>query len=779
MFKVFIVNHSHIDIGYTERQEKMAAYQANFIKQAIQYALSPEQEKRTEASKFRFTAEGFWAVEQYLKRYGEEGRQKLLRAVQSGYFELTAAYFHLTELLNYSNLSHSLDYCHDFAAQNGLAPAKIAMACDINGFSWGYADALYDHGVRYLETNINTHHGDAPFSKPLVPFWWESPKGRKILVWNGLTYHKANLLGVIPGYAPGGNPGIPGMLEVDAPFVYVDGPDYAYSRISQMIEATKASGYPYDFLLIAGSGLYTDNSPVSDEHCSLIAAFNEKYGDEIQLVNTTLGDYFRYLEAHGGEFPTYRGDWNDWWTDGVLSTPNETRLFRNAQRVNELTKKLDPKMQVVSPEEHEKIENLLISYAEHTWGHSNSLTDPYKLLVTQLDVRKSKLAVDADVLACAAFDKLSLALGEGEFTHRRDFRYTVINPLDKPKDDVIYLPTDFWEEGVFFDYGFYVVDETGAVIPSQKTFTLRGSMIACHVSMAPRQTKVLSLEFSKEIPKRNAINKVEITEEGRFENSFYTLTYDSKGIHSMVCKVNGEELLDPDAPMLGAPVYQLFPKGVRSAAAGFGYSSRKKPQMELHNAELEGLRITESGEIFTQIVASFKIKGASTCLAHYYLYNHLPKIMVTVEMAKDLVMDPEGMYVSLPMRVRGGQWYLDKPGAFFKPGQQLPQGCCDYYPVARGVVLSGDEMGLAINTLDSPLITVNRIKLWDYTRVADTTGPLYSWITNNKWETNFRTQCADYLESRYIIEPSLQLKTAENGLDTLERNEYDIVVCRA
>ena len=68
-FKIFLIYHSHIDIGYTERQEKIAAYQGDFIKQAVDYVLSANQNQRNSKNKFKFTAEGFWAVEQYLEKY--------------------------------------------------------------------------------------------------------------------------------------------------------------------------------------------------------------------------------------------------------------------------------------------------------------------------------------------------------------------------------------------------------------------------------------------------------------------------------------------------------------------------------------------------------------------------------------------------------------------------------------------------------------------------------------------------------------------------------------
>ena len=91
-FKIFLIYHSHIDIGYTERQEKIAAYQGDFIKQAVDYVLSANQDQRNSKNKFKFTAEGFWAVEQYLEKYKKAGEEKLLKAINTENFELTAGY---------------------------------------------------------------------------------------------------------------------------------------------------------------------------------------------------------------------------------------------------------------------------------------------------------------------------------------------------------------------------------------------------------------------------------------------------------------------------------------------------------------------------------------------------------------------------------------------------------------------------------------------------------------------------------------------------------------
>ena len=48
-FKIFLIYHSHIDIGYTERQEKMKIYQADFMRQAVDCILNPDSSLRRKA----------------------------------------------------------------------------------------------------------------------------------------------------------------------------------------------------------------------------------------------------------------------------------------------------------------------------------------------------------------------------------------------------------------------------------------------------------------------------------------------------------------------------------------------------------------------------------------------------------------------------------------------------------------------------------------------------------------------------------------------------------
>lgn len=134
-----------------------------------------------------------------------------------------------------------------------------------------------------------------------------------------------------------------------------------------------------------------------------------------------------------------------------------------------------------------------------------------------------------------------------------------MNPHPFGKADVVYLPTDFWEDYQFAGRCFQVRDDQGHVLPSQRLYTLRGSMIACRIHMGPKERRPLRLVFSQDFPQKSAVTNRKIEHPELFENDVYRVEYGPQGITSIRCKESGEELLDQSAPALGAPVYQIFP----------------------------------------------------------------------------------------------------------------------------------------------------------------------------------------------------------------------------
>ncbi|MBQ2954094.1 MAG: hypothetical protein IJE07_11245 [Clostridia bacterium] len=766
---VFIIQHSHVDVGYTHRQEVIERCQRQFIRQALELADAPRQAMRSRQERFRFVCESFWAVELFWQSASPGERTAFLDAVRRGDIELTAFYLHMTELADEGTLQAALSRARDFCRQHGLE-LRSAMASDVNGLSWPVAQQLWDAGVRWLCTNINQHHGGYPLGGPLRPFWWETPRGQRLLVWNGLPYHRANLLGLIPGWQGSENAGIPGLV-MDAPggYVHVQDISRAEKQLTALLEGLEAQGYPFPVLPLMGSALYTDNSPASDAYCQLIADWNAVHGDTITLHSATLEDFFGAFEKYAGDLPVCRGDWNDWWSDGVASTPAETALFRNAQRTRNLVMRLDPGHSVITAERLRAIDHQLTLYAEHTWGHSHAAqTD---LIVSQTFARKGKYAIEADELACRALDDVLAARGEGDFRAGQELAFKVINPSDEAVRAAAYLPLYAWEEPAA-RAGVTVADAAGNTFPHQLVSALRCTEVCTILDMAPGEERVLKL-----IPGGNSL-PAEPAPEGCFRNAYYELRWNAEqGVHAFIDLTTGESLLDGSAG-LGAPVYQIFPGGDRWAAGGYNFQPRTVQACSIHHGTLEHIRVTEHGPVRTRLEASYAVAGTLSYAVEYTLFPDLPQLLLTVKTLKQHEPDPEGLYAAFPFRP-GGTWYLDKAGCFLRPGvDQIPGTCTDYYCVGDGVVCAGQRSALALTTLDAPLMHFGGLNLWHYSTDRIPSGPVYAWLTNNKWDTNFRRLTGGAYSFRYVLEAGAHLLPEESAFRRCRENAMELLTIR-
>ena len=753
---IYLIQHSHIDVGYTERQEVIADFHAQFVRQALDLALAPAQKDRPPEARFKFTCEGFWQVEQFLAQATPQDRARLVRAFRDGSMELTAGYFHMTELPDQELLRRSLSFAAAFARENKL-PLNAAMSCDVNGFSWGFAEALAEAQVRYFSVNLNHHHGAYPFGRPLVPFYWESPTGKRILTWSGVAYHRANVLGLMGGLTPDTDPAIPGLdMPGSGKFLDVKDTALAEQKLLPVLAHLENNGYAYDFLPLMGSGAYTDNSPPGDMCCDIVGQWNRKFGAQVRIRTATLAEFFAHLEKNAATIPVHRGEWTDWWSDGVASTPRDTMLYRNALRSRRLVQGLDPQGAIVSRDRLDAIDRKLLLYAEHTFGYSR--TSSASVLAEQIFTRKTQHAVEADELSSAALWQILRRRGEGAFTARRPFEYRVVNPLEVPVRCLVALPTDFWER-TQIEAGIKVVDAAGRVYLHQLEPAPRGLSVTVLAELAPMESRVFRIEPAPPTapPAPPA-------------NQHYAIRWNpGQGIVSL--GIAGTEVLDGSVP-LAAPVYQIFP-GLERWTAGRTSGQRVRPRPQNAAGKCTSIKRTVTGPLYERWEFAYEVPGATSYVAEATFCHALPTIDLTVRLTKTDVRDPEGMYVAFPFAIPGASWVFDKPGAPVRPGtDQLPGACCDYYCLQHGAALLTPRGGIVVATLDAPLVHVGHLRLWEYNTTIQPMGALFSWLTNNKWETNFRLLMGGAYEFRYRIE-------AAASLDRARQLSYPPLVLRA
>jgi hypothetical protein len=205
-WELYILPHSHVDIGYTHVQTEVEKMQWEYLEQAIELA------RRTAdypaEARFRWNSEGLWAVDSYLEQAPPEKRRQLIDAVRNGWIELDALYGNeLTGLCRPEELFRLLDCARRISQEHDLV-IDSAMISDVPGYTWGIVPALAHSGVKYFSIGPNHVHriGYTLADWGDKPFYWKSPSGqRKVLCWmagKAYSWFHGGRMGEIKGVEP-------------------------------------------------------------------------------------------------------------------------------------------------------------------------------------------------------------------------------------------------------------------------------------------------------------------------------------------------------------------------------------------------------------------------------------------------------------------------------------------------------------------------------------------------------------------------------------------------
>ena len=279
-FTYYLIHNSHTDVGYTDYQEKIEAYHVAYIKEAIDILRAAEKGK-AEWCGFKWNCESYWCVEQFLKTADRSYRDDFIKFVKHGDIGLSGSYLNLTDLIDRDTLREVM--ARDRAEMESYGvKMRSAMTCDINGYPWGFADALYENGITRILSAIHADHGWHPLDKRQTAFWWRSPKGNKVLAWIGEHYHLGNELGVARQQSFEYN--IRDGLDRAEPDPF----KRAEKRIENYRNKLKNEGYAFDFVPVNVSGMMTDNGSPNASIAEFCQSYNAKHGDEIFLKMATL-----------------------------------------------------------------------------------------------------------------------------------------------------------------------------------------------------------------------------------------------------------------------------------------------------------------------------------------------------------------------------------------------------------------------------------------------------------------------------------------------------------
>ncbi|MCW1923141.1 hypothetical protein OKA05_11305 [Luteolibacter arcticus] len=278
---IYVLPHSHVDIGYTDLQNITIDKQVNNLVQGIQYA--QQTAAYPPGARFIWNLEGTFPAELYLERFDAQARANFLAAVENGQVEVNGMYINaLTGLCRPEELLRLFRHGTQLADLTGV-PVESAMLSDVPDLTWGSVTAMAQAGIKYLSTGPNYFDriGYVLQDWQNKPFYWLGPDGHsKVLVWMCFQgYGMAHIYGAL-----------------------------GETVINDVMVSLEQAENPYDVAYIRWAG-HGDNAVPEPEICDAVRDWNAQYAYPKLIISGTT-EAFRALEQrHGDSLPVVTGDW--------------------------------------------------------------------------------------------------------------------------------------------------------------------------------------------------------------------------------------------------------------------------------------------------------------------------------------------------------------------------------------------------------------------------------------------------------------------------------------
>jgi hypothetical protein len=270
---LYLANHSHTDICFTDHQDIVFRQHDEFIDGALD--LIEATADYPEEARYRWTCEASGTLERWLRRASPGLIVRFRHWHERGHMDVTAMqYPHYTQALTNEQAARQLYAVRSLREDYGLT-VEAGMQSDVTGSPWRFADLLPAAGITFMTMAINMHRAMAPEPRPGA-FWWEGPAGGRLLVWNGLFYVWGRSLARIGDWR------------------FID--RFLPQRLAQIEE----NGYAHDFLYAALTHpTRVDNGPPDPRMPDFVRDWNAQ-GREPRMEMTTVTEFGRRRASDTG-----------------------------------------------------------------------------------------------------------------------------------------------------------------------------------------------------------------------------------------------------------------------------------------------------------------------------------------------------------------------------------------------------------------------------------------------------------------------------------------------
>lgn len=734
---VCFLPHSHLDIGYTHRQNDVMKLQWRNIERALD--LAERTKNYPEGARYRWNTEVTWPIVGYLKEYaGTEKAERLKKAVREGIINVDMSLGSiLTGISRQEELMHLFDDAHWISEELGVE-LNTAMMSDVPGQVWGLATAMAKNGVKYYSPGPNyvPFYGRIGNDRAAAlhvrwgdrPFYWQSQSGTdKVLVWQ----------------AGRGYSWFHGWL---ANRISVCGLEPIWEYLTEL----EMEGFPYNICYLRYT-VHGDNGPPDQSMCDVICEWNERY-DSPQFIITTTKDFFMGFEAqYGDKLPVFGGDMTPTWEDGAASTARETAMNRaSAARLAQaeiLWSMLHKETSFPNKSFKEAWKNVVL-FSEHTWGASASGAEPYSKFTKDLWTGKKMFADSAAIQSHTLYARAMSRLYDGE-----DSNYIhVLNTNLWNRTDVVLL------DSIVDLTGKEVVTTSGKKVEIQQLHNGRWAFVA------------------EDVPALSSV--------------VYRITSlkKKKACAPFASMVAGKNSLNNGVVQVDIDRVKGTIRSLRKVGDAYEYASGNGLNDYLYTGHItdnpqgieriRSIKVLNDGAVAATLRIESEAPGCNLLLRDVTVYKGIDRVDICNTLDKQDILEFENVRFVFPFNIAQPEITMDLAMSEIHPEREQLEGVNKhYYSLQNGIAVGDLEHALCLTTLDAPFVELGSPSGLDYRlnprhgygwwQSAKISPIVYSWVMTNTWRTNYKAFQGGIVTFRYSLQPCdpLDLKLKQRGAE--------------
>ena len=729
---IYVLPHSHTDIGYTDVQPAIEAKQVENLRKGISAAARTAD--YPEGCRFVWNVEVGWAADLYLQRAGAEEREAFFGAVRAGRVALEGMYLNvLTGLCRPEELLRLFRFAKVMEGQTGVT-IDSAMISDVPGYAWGTVTAMAQAGIRYFSVapNFFDRIGDTLVQWENRPFWWVGPDGQsRVLVW--IPYK---------GYA------------TSHVWKRMSG-----ERIRELCAELERREYPYDIAYLRWSGIEGDNAEPDATICDDLRKWNEEYAYPRFVIASTHEAFAAFEAKYGGAIPSFSGDWSPYWEDGAGSSAAETAMNRQTAtrlRQAEALFAMRAAPGAYPAKDFEDAWRNTLLYSEHTWGAHCSVSEPESEFTKAQWQYKRGYALEADKASRRLLDAAAAAGGGEAVGNAVD----VYNTSSWPRAGVVIVPAALSQagDGVTDDKGKMVVSQrlsNGDLVffAYQEGFSGRRYFISKGPAETLGEWGGRAVATSPDRGQRWGLQVASVAGSADDAKGWVHVELDEKrgGISRLRFCGKNEAVDAAKGHLLNEYLY-------------FTGSDTSK----VERARVKRISVKEKGPLVASLLVELDAPGCNSLTQEIRVTLNQVAVEIINRMDKarlpkgnNYFESKESVSFGFPFNVPGGELRMDTPFGIFTPRtQQLPGACKNWLTAGSWVAAVNEPFGMVLMMPDTPLVQAGGLSAnllnsqgdpTTWRKTIEPTQAVYPWVMNNHWGTNYRAYQEGPAEFRFVV----------------------------